>query len=157
MLFGAAMRRHDVCPFGLRGGGSGCSARRAGGAGAVDGVEEDLGAGGHVADLDGTLEEGGVAAGGASGAAGAEVGVVREALGARLVGHGGARPVQLEGLDEGVAGAEEVVQDGGAGRGAHERSSRASKRSSWTGVCAGASGVRSGSGTGAVSGSVSGV
>ena len=47
--------------------------------GVVDGVEEDLSAGGHVSDLDGTLEEGGVAAGGLGGAAGAAVGVVREA------------------------------------------------------------------------------
>src|SRR5699024_11675828 len=100
----------------------------------------------------GTLEEGGVAAGGLGGAAGAAVGVVREALGAGRVGGGDSRAVQLEGLDEGVAGAEEVVQDGGAGRGAHERASRTSKRSSWTGVCAGASGVRSGSGAGSGSG-----
>src|SRR5690625_1252305 len=153
MLFGAAMRRHVVRPFGLRG-ESGCSARRLGGAGAVDGVEEDLGAGGHVSDLDGALQEGRVAAGGAGGAERAAVGVGSEALRAGLVGRGGGRAVQLEGLDEGVAGAEEVVQDGGAGRGAHERASRTSKRSSWTGVCAGASGVRSG--TGAVSGSGSG-
>ena len=70
--------------------------------GVVDGVEEDLSAGGHVSDLDGALEEGRVAAGGAGGEERAAVGVGSEALRAGLVGRGGGRAVQLEGLDEGV-------------------------------------------------------